>query len=121
MYRILAFFASGLFSFLLVGPVAAQQLTSSSLEVKPVIDGRLKTAAVHQISGTVKAVDLTAHTLSIKNRRGEQSFVITPETQLKRGREHLRLDGLKVESEVTVTYWDRDGKKQARLIRLKKS
>ena len=120
MYRVFAFFASGLVSFLLVGTVVAQQLASGSLEVKPVIDGRLKTVAVRQISGTVKEIDLAAKTFSIKNRRGEQNFMITPETQVKRGRAHLNLAALQSESEVTVTYWDREGKKQASIIKLKK-
>jgi len=46
--------------------------------------------------------------------------MITSETQLKKGREHMRLDGLQPESNVTVSYWDRDGKKQAGLIQLAK-
>ncbi|MBI3597456.1 MAG: hypothetical protein HY203_09915 [Nitrospirae bacterium] len=120
MYRTLAFFGSGLVSFLLVGTVVAQQLASSSLEVRPVVDGQMKMAAVRHITGTVKDVDLTAHTFSIKNRRGEQNFVITPETQLKRGRERLRLDGLQPDSKVTVSYWDRNGKKEAGVIKLTK-
>jgi hypothetical protein len=120
MYRILAFLSSGLFSFLLVSTVVAQQLASTSLEVKPAADGRLKMAAVRHLTGTVKDVDLAAHTFTIKNRRGEQNFVITPETQLKRGRERLRLDGLQPESKVTVSYWDRNGKKEAGVIRLSK-
>ncbi|HTN42933.1 MAG TPA: hypothetical protein VMN77_03960 [Nitrospiria bacterium] len=120
MFRIAAFLASGFVSFLLVSTVVAQQLASTSLEVKPAADGRLKMAAVRHLSGTVKDVDLTAHTLTIKNRRGEQSFVISPETQLKKGRERLRLDGLQRESKVTVSYWDRDGKKEAGVIQLAK-
>jgi len=70
--------------------------------------------------GTVKNVDLAAHTFTIKNRRGEQTFVISPETQLKKGRERLRLDGLQPESKVTVSYWDRNGKKEAGVIKLSK-
>jgi hypothetical protein len=120
MFRIAAFFASGIVSFLLVSTVVAQQLASTSLEVKPAADGRLKMAAVRHLTGTVKDVDLTNHTFTIKNRRGEQSFVISPETQLKKGREHLRLDGLQPESEVTVSYWDRNGKKEAGVIQLAK-
>jgi len=120
MYRIAAFLGSGLVGFLLVSTVVAQQLASASLEVKPVVDERLKMAHVYHMKGTVKGIDLTNHTLTIKNRRGEQNFMITPETQLKKGREHLRLDGLQPESNVTVSYWDRDGKKQAGVIQLAK-
>jgi len=120
MYRAFVFFASGLVSFLLVGTVVAQQLTSSSLEVKPVIGERLKAEAVRHMSGTVKGIDLVAQTVSIKNRKGEQSFVITPETQLKRGRQNLKLDGLRPESKVTVSYLERDGKKLANIIKVKK-
>lgn len=120
MYRVLAFFASGLVSFLLVGTVVAQQLASSSLETKPIIGERVKAAAVRHMSGTVKGVDLVAQTLSIKNRKGEQSFLITPETQVKKGRSHLKLAELRPESRVTVTYSDREGKKQASLIKVKK-
>ncbi len=120
MYRIMAFFASGLVSFLLVGTVVAQQLSSASMETKPIVGGRLNTTVVRQISGTVKEIDLTAQTFSIKNRRGEQSFSITPETLLKRGRTNLKLAALQPESKVTVTYLDREGKKQASIIKLKK-
>jgi hypothetical protein len=120
MYRIAAFLGSGLVSFLLVSTVVAQQLASTSLEVKPTTEGRMKMAAVRHLTGTVKDVDLTAHTFTIKNRRGEQNFVITPETQLKKGRERLRLDGLQPESKVTVSYWDRNGKKEAGVIKLSK-
>ena len=120
MFRIMAFFASGLVSFLLVGTVVAQQLSTSSMESKPVLGGRLNASAVRHMSGTVKEIDLRAQTISIKNRRGEQSFSITPETQLKRGRTHLKLTALQPESNVTVTYWDREGKKQASIIKLKK-
>jgi hypothetical protein len=120
MYRILAFLGSGLFSFLLVSTVVAQQLASTSLDVRPVADEQMKMAAVRHLTGTVKNVDLAAHTFTIKNRRGEQSFVISPETQLKKGRERLRLDGLQPESKVTVSYWDRNGKKEAGVIKLSK-
>jgi hypothetical protein len=120
MFRIAAFLASGFISFVLVGTVVAQQLASTSLEVTPVAEPQLKMATAHHFSGTVKAVDLTAHTISIKGRRGEQSFVISPGTQLKQGRKRLRLDGLRPESKVTVTYRDRDGKKEAGIIRLSK-
>ncbi|MBI3811565.1 MAG: hypothetical protein HY283_05100 [Nitrospirae bacterium] len=119
MYRAFVFFASGLVSFLLVGTVVAQQLASGSLEVRPVIDGRLKTASLHHMTGTVKEVDLVGHTMSLKSRHGDQSFVITPDTQLKRGRQHLRLDGLRLESEVTVSYLERDGKRLANIIKVK--
>jgi hypothetical protein len=120
MYRILAFFASGIVSFLLVGTVVAQQIASSSLETKPVMGERVKAAVVRQMNGTVKGIDLAAQTVSIKNRKGEQSFLITPETQVKKGRARLKLAELKPESRVTVTYWDRDGKKQASIIKLRK-
>jgi len=120
MYRILVFLGSGLVSFLLVSTVVAQQLASTSLEVRPVADGQMKMAVVRHLTGTVKDVDLAAHTFTIKNRRGEQSFVISPETQLKKGRERLRLDGLQPETKVTVSYWDRNGKKEASVIKLSK-
>ena len=90
------------------------------MESKPVVSGRVNVSAVRQMSGTVKEIDLKAQTLSIKNRRGEQSFSITPETQLKKGRTHLKLAALQPESKVTVSYWDREGKKQASIIKLKK-
>lgn len=120
MYRIFAFLASGLISFLLVGTVVAQQLASSSINVKPAISERTMPAAVRHMSGTIKEIDLAAHTLSLKSRRGEQSFMINSETQVKRGRTHLRLDGLRSDSQATVTYLELDGKKQARIIKLKK-
>jgi hypothetical protein len=79
----------------------------------------MKTVGLHHMTGTVKAVDLVGHTLSIKGRRGEESFVITPDTQLKRGRQHLRMDGLRPESDVTVSYLERDGKRLADIIKVK--
>ncbi|MBI3995922.1 MAG: hypothetical protein HY349_08105 [Nitrospirae bacterium] len=120
MYRVLAFFASGLVSFLLVGTVVAQQIASSSLETQPVAGERVKAAAVRHMSGTVKGIDLVAQTLSVKNRKGEQNFVITPETQVKKGRAKLKLADLKSDSKVTVTYWDREGTKQASVVKVKK-
>lgn len=120
MFRIAAFLASGFISFLLVGTVVARQLDSTTLQVRPVADGKIKMAATHRASGTVVEVNLTAHTFSIKNRRGEHHFVISPETQFKKGRKRLELDGLRPESKVTVTYRDRDGKKEAGIIRLSK-
>jgi len=119
MYRAFVFFASGLVSFLLVGTVVAQQLTGGSVQVRPVADGRMKAAALHHVSGTVSGVDLVGHTMSVKSRRGDQSFVITPETKLKRGRQNLRMDGLRPESEVTVSYQERDGKWLAHIIKVK--
>ena len=119
MYRILTFLMSGLVGFLLVGTVMAQQLAAGSLEVKPGIATRPQAAAVHQMTGTVKSIDLVDQILSVKNKRGEQNFSITPETRVKKGRVHLKLAELKPGSEVTVKYWLHDGKKQAGSVKLK--
>lgn len=119
MYRILTFFVSGLVSFLLIGTGVAQQLRTSSPEAKPEIGVRPETAALHQMQGTVKDIDLVAQTLRIKNRRGEQDFSITPKTQFKKGRAHLKLAELKPGSEVMVKYREQDGKKQASIVRLR--
>jgi len=120
MFRIAAFFVSGFVSFLLVSTVVARQLDATTLQVRSVADRHITMAAPHRVTGTVKEVDLAAKTFSIKTRRGDQHFVISPETQLKKGREKLRMDGLKAESKVTVTYRDRDGKKVAGIIKLAK-
>lgn len=120
MFRIAAFLASGFISFLLVSTVVAQQLASTSLEVRPVADGKIKMATAHHVTGTVKEVDLSGHTFSLKTRRGDQHFVISPGTQLKKGRAKLGIDGLRPESKVTVTYRDSDGKKEAGIIKLSK-
>jgi len=120
MFRITAFLVSGFASFLLVSTVVARQLESTTLEVRPVADRQLRMDAPHHATGMVKEVDLDGKTFSIKTRRGDQSFVISPETQLKKGREKMRIDGLRPDSKVTVTYRDHDGKKVAGIIQLAK-
>lgn len=120
MFRIAAFLASGFISFLLVSTVVARQLDATTIQVRPVADGIIKMARAHRVTGTVKAVDLAAKTFSLKTRRGDQHFVISSGTQLKKGRAKLGIDGLRPESKVTVIYRDRGGKKEAGIIRLAK-
>jgi hypothetical protein len=120
MFRFVAFLVSGFVSFLLVSTVVARQLDATTLQVRPVADRQLKMNAPHRLTGTVKEVDLAAKTFSIKTRRGDQHFVISTETQLKKGREKMRMDGLRPDSKVTVIYRDRNGKKVAGIIRLSK-
>ena len=121
MFRIMMFFVSGLLSFCLVGTVVAQQLAGTALEIKPVLSSKPDMPTVHQMSGTVQEVDLVSNTIRIKNRRGEKSFSVTPETQFKKGRAHLKgkLTEFKAGTKVVVKYWERDGVRQASLIKLK--
>jgi len=118
MHRILTFFVTGLVGLLLIGTAVAQQLAAGSLEPKPAIAARPKAVGLHQMTGTVKGVDLVAQTFNIKNRRGEENFSITPGTQLKKGRVHLKLAELRPGTEVTVKYRDQEGKKQASIIKV---
>ena len=120
MSRIIAFFVSGLVSFFIVGTVVAEKLAATSLESKPAIAVRTEKPKVYQMSGTIKGVDLVGQTIQVKNRRGEKSFSITPETQFKKGRTRLnmKLGELAPGSKIIVKYWDRDGERQASIIKL---
>lgn len=71
-----------------------------------------------QMTGVVKGLDLAAGSLDLKNRKGEKSFKIVEETQVKKGREELNLDDLRPGTRVVVKYRDLGEIKQARIIKI---
>ena len=81
----------------------------------------LKGLKLRQHSGVIKEVDLVDHRLVIKNRRGEQIFSMTPETQVKKGRKKFTRNDLKLGVKVTVRYWENKGEKIARIVKLHKN
>lgn len=81
----------------------------------------LEGLTLHQHSGTVSSYDHKAGSLVIKNRKGEYSLAVNADTQIKRGRERLDPEELKPGMNVTVRYWEKEGKKIARIVQLPKN
>jgi hypothetical protein len=70
--------------------------------------------------GEIRKISLNDQLLVVKNPRGEESFKIFPETQVKRGRErHLQSD-LEEGMKVTIKYSEENGTKIARVVTLPK-
>ena len=101
------------------GTGMAQTLAVPSAGSAPEAVVGKKIGRAHQMNGIVKGVDLAGKTLSIRNHRTEQTFVISPETKLKKGRSVLKLADLQPGTEVLVKYREFDGKKQAGIIKIK--
>jgi hypothetical protein len=71
--------------------------------------------------GEIQKISLTDQLLVVKSPRGEESFKIFPETQVKRGRErHLQSD-LEEGMTVTIKYSEENGAKVARIVNLPKN
>lgn len=120
MIRVMMFVMAGIVSFMMVGSVEAKQTPANWLEAKAEVGARPELPSRHQMTGTVKAIDLVDKTFRVKNRRGEKEFLITSETQFKKGRTQLKLAELKPGTRVLVKYWELDGERKAGIIKLKK-
>ena len=120
MIRVMTFVMAGLMGFMMIGSVEAKQTPLAWLEAKSEVGARPDLPSRHQMTGTVKVIDLVGKTLRVKNRRGEKEFMITSDTQFKKGRTHLDLADLKPGIRVVVKYWELDGEKKAGIVKLKK-
>ncbi len=109
------------FMLVLSGPVVSVMPALASQEAEKNTLEALKGLKLRQHTGVIMAVDLDKQRLVIKNRRGEHSISITPETQVKKGREKFTQADLKPGIKVTVRYWVQDGEKIARIVKLPKN
>ena len=80
----------------------------------------LKGLKIRQHTGVIAEFDPKGGELVIKNRKGQFSLSVNSETQVKRGREKLGQDQLRTGMRVTVKYWEKEGKKIARIVKLPK-
>jgi Cu/Ag efflux protein CusF len=74
---------------------------------------------VRHHEGSVKAVDPTAGTLTVAEKEGEATVSVSEKTLIKKGKESLKLSGLKPGDEVTVHYVKEGGKDVARDVTVK--
>ncbi|HET6371149.1 MAG TPA: hypothetical protein VFG95_08125, partial [Nitrospiria bacterium] len=70
--------------------------------------------------GILQSVDLDGRSLTVKNRRGEESFKILPDTRVTRGRKRILQGDLREGMKVTIAYEKVSGEKIARSVRVAK-
>ena len=78
----------------------------------------LKGLKLRQHSGVIQSYNPDQGKLVIKNRKGEYSLSVTSDTQVKQGRKKMSREELKPGISVTVRYWENEGKKIARIVKL---
>jgi len=101
-------------------PILAEPIPAASQEAKASTLETLQGLELRQHTGVISSVNLDEQRLVIKNRRGEQTFSIVTETQVKKGREKVKLAVLESGMKVTVRYWEQEGRKIARIVKLEK-
>jgi hypothetical protein len=102
----------------ITAPLSAEPTASAPQKAKVSTVEALKGLKLHQSTGVISSIDLDHQNLIIKNRRGEHAFSIVSETQVKKGREKLGQTQLQPGMKVTVRYWEQEGRKIARIIKL---
>ena len=118
MNRVLTFAIAGLLSLFLVnGVMAGEDQKPLPISKKVAV---INPDAIHHMNGAITSIDPTRQLLMVKNRRGEQGFYFTPETQVKKGRTLLTLGDLKPGLKVEVAYREANGKKETDMVRLRK-
>ena len=103
-------------------PVFAEEPTTTDSAVKGVPTELKKTEGVRtqQRYGILQSVDLDGRSLTVKNRRGEESFKILPDTRVTRGRKRILQGDLREGMKVTIAYEKVSGEKIARSVRVAK-
>lgn len=77
---------------------------------------KLKT---RQFTGEVSQIDPTGRAMTLKNGRGQsEQFTYLIETSFKKGRERRSASDLKPGMRVTVTYWEKEGRKTVESVRI---
>jgi translation elongation factor EF-G len=99
-------------------PLSAEPTPSAPRKAKTSTVEAMKNLKLQQSTGVISSVDLERQSLIVKNRRGEQAFSVASETQVKKGREKFKPTELKPGMKVTVRYWEQEGRKIARIIKL---
>ena len=102
-----------------VSAVAATSIQVSAMTEKDTLEA-LEGLKLRQHTGVITAVNANDESLVIKNRRGEYSFSMNSDTQVKKGREKLAQSELRPGIKVTVRYWKDGEKKMARIVKLQK-
>jgi hypothetical protein len=109
------------FALVLSGPVFSEMTAFASQKTEKNMLEALKGLKLRQHTGVIMSVDSDQQRLVIKNRRGEHFFSITPDTQVKKGREKFTQADLKPGVKVIVRYWEKEGKKIAQIVKLPKN
>jgi hypothetical protein len=99
------------------GEIVTTNPVAKSAPIKLKKSGKVK---VQRHTGVLQAVNLDDRSLTVKNRRGEESFTILPETKVTRGRERLLQGDLREGMKVTIGYEVENGEKIARSVRVAK-
>ena len=104
-----------------VASAANHAATPAKTEAKPAAEKAAKPAAekTRRHVGTVKAVDVAGKTLTVVEKSGEATLAVTDKTTIKRGKDTVKLEGLKAGDPVTVAYTQQNGKDVARSIIVK--
>jgi hypothetical protein len=66
-------------------------------------------AKPRQVNGKVVSLDPQSKQLIVKSKKAESSFVLTPETVFKRGRNPVQPSSLKTGATVRVRYYEQNG------------
>ena len=101
-------------------PLSAEPTAAVPQQAKVSTVDALKGLKLRESTGVISSVNLDGQSLIIKNRRGELIFSIVPETQVKKGREKVQQAELETGMKVTVRYWEKEGRKIARIVKLEK-
>jgi hypothetical protein len=103
-------------------PVFAEEPVTTNPAVKSVPIQQKKSVRVktkHR-SGILQSIDLDGRSLTVKNRRGEESFTILPDARVTRGRKRILQGDLGEGMKVTIAYEEVNGEKIARSVRVAK-
>lgn len=100
------------------GPVFSAE--PSAQVTKVAVSDALKVAKLRQHTGVIQTVDFDEQTLVVKGRRGEKTFSMVLNTQVKRGREKIESSELMPGTKVTVRYKVLGGEKIAWIVKLPK-
>jgi Domain of unknown function (DUF5666) len=117
MKQIIMMFVMAAALMMVSGPALAKGSAVASKEKTPAVKA-LEGLKLRQHSGVISAFDPGKGSLVIKNRKGEQNFSVTADTQIKKGRIRLTHNDLKTGMSVTVRYWEQDGRQVARIVKL---
>lgn len=74
---------------------------------------------MHSATGVIQSVDLSAKTLTLKEKKGELTIVADENTKVKMGKEQKAFEDLKTGEKISVRYRMEDGKYIADSIAIK--
>lgn len=73
---------------------------------------------IYSLKGEVVSVDTVAKTLTVKGKKGEETFATSEMTKINMGKKHETFENIKAGEKVLVKYYKKNGKEMAEHIRI---